>query len=399
MAENNLTPEEVIEKLDAKFNEKLQGAATKDDVAMLKGELDSLKSLESKSQDMAVAIAKFEGKLEAMTEKSSTTKELLGTIGEQVVKGYKDSLESLKDGKAVTLDVKNTTITGDYTGNIALSVLEAGVNRIARKIIKIRNVVNTGTTTSKFVTYIQQTLQSTATFIGEGVQKVTGDLKYQEVSVEVKKVAGIIKISKEMLDDLDFVRNEVNTDLMATVEDQIENGILNGNGVGANLNGILNVAPTFTAGTFALQVPQANLADVIRVAVANIEAANFMATHVALNPVDVARLQLTKTTSGEYTYPIFYVDNLTGEPKVANLTVVSTNYMTAGNFLVGDMTKSNVRMRENMNIQVGYVNDDFERNMVSILCEARLVHYIKANDVNAFQKGVIATAITAINKP
>jgi hypothetical protein len=90
---------------------------------------------------------------------------------------------------------------------------------------------------------------------------------------------------------------------------------------------------------------------------------------------------------------------LTGQPKLAELTVVSTTWMTAGNFLVGDMSKSNVRMRENMNVTVGYVNDDFQRNMVSILAEARLVHYVKANDVNAFVKGTIATAITAINKP
>jgi hypothetical protein len=86
-----------------------------------------------------------------------------------------------------------------------------------------------------------------------------------------------------------------------------------------------------------------------------------------------------------------------GEMRVANIIVVSTTYMTAGNFLVGDMTKSNLRIRENVNIQVGYVNDDFQRNMVTILAEARAVHYVKLNDVNAFVKGTIATAITALD--
>jgi hypothetical protein len=73
--------------------------------------------------------------------------------------------------------------------------------------------------------------------------------------------------------------------------------------------------------------------------------------------------------------------------------------MTAGNFLVGDMTKAHLRMREDMNIQVGYVNDDFTKNLVTILCEARAVSFIKANDAPAFVKGVIATCITAITKP
>jgi len=308
-------------------------------------------------------------------------------------------LDAIKGGKTIELNVKADTTLADYTGNIALSTLEPGVNRIARQVPKLRQIANVGTTISKFVTYIQQTLQSSATFVAEAGVKNEGELKYQEVSKEVKKVAGLIKVSKEMLEDLNFVRNEINVDLLATLEDQIENGILNGTGVGANLEGLMTIAPTFAAGTFATSVPNANIVDVIRVAVANIQAAKFMPTHVVLNPVDVAKMQLTKTTTGEYTYPIFYVDNLTGEPKVAELTCVSTTWMTAGNFLVGDFTKSNIRMREDMNISVGYVNDDFQRNMVSILAEARLVHYVKANDVNAFCKGVIATCITAIKAP
>lgn len=401
MSENTMTPEQVVEQIEKKFNEKLTTMVTKSDVETLKSDVASLKGLTEKSQAIETAIAGFEAKIDALTEKSqSNTRKYLGSIGEQITKGYESQIENLKNGKSVELEVKaDTTITGDYTGNIALSTLEPGVNRIARQVVKLRNVVNVGSTVSKFVTYIQQTLQSSAAFVAEGVAKTEGELKYTEVSKEVKKVAGIIKVSKEMLEDLSFVRNEINTDLLATLEDQIENGILNGTGVGSNLEGLMTIAPTFAAGTFALAVTTPNVADVIRVAVANIQANKFMPTHVVLNPVDVAKMQLTKTTTGEYTYPIFYVDNMTGEPKVAELTCVSTTWMAAGSFLVGDMTKSNIRMRENMNISVGYSNDDFHRNMVSILAEARLVHYVKLNDVNAFCKGVIATCITAITKP
>ena len=141
----------------------------------------------------------------------------------------------------------------------------------------------------------------------------------------------------------------------------------------------------------------ANLHDVIRVACANIEAAKFFPTHVVLNPLDVAKLQLTKTSTGEYTYPIFYLDNLSGQPKIANLTVVSTTWIAANTFLVADMSKDNLRMREAMNITFGYENDDFTRNMISIICETRAVNYIKANDLGAFQKGTISTSIAALD--
>ena len=60
------------------------------------------------------------------------------------------------------------------------------------------------------------------------------------------------------------------------------------------------------------------------------------------------------------------------------------------------MTKSNLRVRENMNITVGYNADDFSKNMVSIICEARAAHYIKDNDVRAFVTADISTAIAAL---
>ena len=395
---NDLTPEQVVEKINTMFNEKTAGMPTHDDVNALKSEIESLKGFEKKSADMELALAKFEGRLEAMSEKAVAPKAVAyGTIGDQVVKAYAGQIDAIKEGKSINLETKDTTIVGDYYGNIALSTLESGVNRIARQVAKVRNAMSMGTTTSKFVTYIQQTLQSSATWIGEGVVKNEGDLKYQEVSVEVKKVAGFIKISKEMLEDLAFVRNEVNTDLMETIDNQIENNLLNGNGAGANLNGIINQAQSWSAGTFANTVTSANLADVVRTSVAQIESNKFLASHVVLHPRDVAKLSLSKTTAGEYTYGAFVVHPVTGDPIIAGLPIISTTWMTEGNFLVADMTRAQVRMREGMNIQVGYEGDDFKRNMVTILCEARLVSFIKANDTGAFVKGVIQTAIVALD--
>jgi len=397
MENPTLTADQVVEKINGLISEKMASTPTIDDVNNIKSELDTLKSLNEKSSEIEKSIAKLEGKFEAMTERAVEKGAQPRSIGEQAIAGIKSQLELVKSGKSITLDVKSTTINGDYTGNIALSTLEPGVNRIARQQVLLQNVVNRGTTSSKFVTYIQQTLQSSADFITEAALKPTGELKYQEVSKEVKKIAGVIKVSKEMLADLPFMQNEINTDLMASVSDDLENGILNGTGVGANIEGMLTLATTWAAGTFANTIIAANLHDVIRVAIAQVEAAKFNATHVVLHPVDVAKLQLTKTTQGEYAYPIFYVDTLTGAPKIANLTVVSTTWMAAGSFLVGDMTRDNLRMREAMNITFGYENDDFTRNMMSIICETRAVNYIKANDLGAFVKGTIATAIAALD--
>lgn len=393
----NLTPEQVVEKINTKFNETLATMPTKADLDGLKSDVDALKGLEAKSQEIEKAIARFEGKMEAMAEKGFKTERAPRSLGEAISQAYVSNIDKIKEtaekGGMMTLETKtlyDTTIDGDYTGNIALSTLEAGVSTIARPIIKIRDIVNMGTTASKFVTYISQSVQTASSWIDEAGVKISGQPSYEEISEEVKKIAGTVKISKEMLSDLAFVQSEINRDLMASVDQAIENALLNG--AMGGITGILTNAVPFSAGTFAGTVVTPNISDVVRVAIAQIQNANFEPTHVVLNPEDVAAMQLTKTSTGEYTYPMFLMD----VNKVANLIVVSTTNQTAGTFLVGDFSKSNVRMREAMNVQVGYVNDDFQRNMVTILAEARLVQYVKANDYPAFVSGDIATAIAAL---
>ena len=399
MENTNLTPEQVVEKINEKFNESLAGMPTKSDVDSLKSEIETLKGLSEKNAEIEKAIAKFEGKLEAMAEKSVANVREPRTISECVVKAYNENIDSILEtaqkGGNLNLDIKaDTTITGSYTGDIALTTLEPGVNNVARPRIKVRDIVNIGTTNSKFVTYIAQRAQTDADWTLEAGEKVSGSPTWEEFSVEVKKIAGSVKVSKEMLADLSFIRAEINRDLMASVEQGMEYSLLNGAG-GADLNGIIPSATPFAAGSFAASVPSANISDVILVAKSQIEGANHYPTHVVLNPADVAAMRLTKSGTGEYTYPIYYMDN-EGNAKVCELIVVSTTNIAAGEFLVGDFTKSNVRIRENMNLQVGYVNDDFQRNMVTILAEMRLVHYVKKNDLTAFVTGNIAASIAAI---
>jgi HK97 family phage major capsid protein len=396
----NLTPEQVVEKINGLFTEKMANVPTNDEVNGLKKEVEALKSLTEKSAEIEKAIAKFEGRIEAMSEKAVSTREVAPrTIGQAVRKSLKDNhkaiVSAMEKGETINLDVKtDTDLTNDYTGDVALSVLDPMVDRIKRPIRRVQEIANIGTTTSKYVVYIQQTTASTSSFILEAGAKAQGQVQYQEVSVEVKKVAATLKVSKEMLTDLAFMQSEVNYDLMESVEQSIDNALLNGNGVGANLDGVINQSTAWSAGTFAGTITNANVSDVIRVGKAQIEASNFTPTHVILNPEDVAKIQLTKTAQGEYTYPIFM--DQTGAMNLAGMVVVSSANMTADNFVIGDFSRFNVRYREALNMSIGYVNDDFQRNMVTILCEARLVSYIKANDQAGFVTGDFTTAIAAL---
>ena len=409
MENTQLTPEQVTEKLNTLLTEKTAGFVSKehaDEVtAEIKAELETLKGLEAKSNEIEQVIAKFEGKIEALKEAPSTPVKKL-TLGQALAKTYEDNIEDIKGavekGGKVVLDVKDTTINADYTGTFNLTDYDAEVDRTVRNRYGILDAVNKGTCSSKFVTYVTQSAGSTGTATTEAEAKTESNPVWAEVSEEVKKIATYVKVSKEMLEDLSFIRGEINSDLIGGLNESIEDALLNGTGVGSVITGLLSAPmglPTFTGAGFTgvNAIQDANLSDVLRVAKAQIEASNFTPTHVILNPVDVAKLQLTKDSTGNYTYPMYIP--LTGALKVAEMTVISSSYIAVDSYIVGDMSRVNVKMREGMALSVGLDQDDFTRNMITILAEARLVQYVKTNQLNAFVTGVIATDIAIIDAP
>jgi len=402
----NLTPEEVVEKLNNTFAEKMSNVPTNADVDALKSDLESLKNLEEKSQELEKSIAKFEGKLEAMSEKATEPKAEKLSIGQAVAKAYEKNLDSIKDavekGGKMSLNIKTTTITADYTGDYALTDFDSEVDRTVRKRYGILENVNRGQTASKFVTYVQQTADSNIGWTAEGGAKTQGEPTWAEVSEEVKKIASYVKVSKEMLDDLSFIRGEINNDLMEGVREGIEEALLNGTGATGQIKGLINASmglPGYN-GNFDDEIQDANITDLMRVAKAQIEASNFSPTHVVLNPEDIAKLQLTKASDGMYTYPMFLPTQAgDGEMSIAGMRVISSTYMPVGDYLVGDLSKVNVKFRDDMNLSVGLDTDDFTKNMITILAEARLVSYVKNNQKLAFVYGDIATDVALILKP
>ena len=88
-----------------------------------------------------------------------------------------------------------------------------------------------------------------------------------------------------------------------------------------------------------------------------------------------------------------------GEMRIAGMRVISSTYMAQDSYCVGDLSKLNVRFRNNIALSVGLDTDDFTKNMVTILAEARLVAYIKANQKKAFVVGTILADVASILKP
>lgn len=400
-----MTPEQVVEKINSLVAEKTANSVSKDELEALKSQLSSLES-KSDNTEVKSAIAKLEGMIEGIKEAKTSEPTTFKSIGQAIGDAYANAIEKIsavkENGGLINLDVKavgTMSITSNYSGGqVALSQLESGVARIVRRRPFLRQLINVAGTISKYITYIEQkNPEGDAGMTAEGALKSQADFDLVETSKAVKKVTAWIKVSKEMVADLPFMRNEIDTELMELVELKLDSQILSGNGTGDNLEGLLQNATAWSAGGFALSIVAPNEFDVLRVAIAQIQGLEFNANYILLHPEDCAKMELTKTSQGEYTYAMSYI--VDGIVRVKSIPVIENTGITAGTFLVGDFTKSNLRIREDLNVQVGYVNDDFTKNLMTILCEARAVHYVKSNHYGAFVKGTFSTAKTALLKP
>jgi HK97 family phage major capsid protein len=408
----NLTPEQVIEKINNSIDEKTKGFAKSEEINQMKEDLATAKELASKSKDfddsaLKSAIAELEGKIIALKEEAKEEPQAK-TLGESIFNAFKNAKDSItqmiEKGGLLKLDVKaagTMTISGNYSGGtVGLSEMENGLTRIVRRRPFMRQLVNSRGTTSKYVVYTEQKNADPglAGMTAEGALKSQTDFDIVENSCEVKKITAFIKVSKEMIADLPFMQGEINGELMELIELKLDEQILSGDGLGDNLTGLLANAQPFTPGvTFTALVPSANQSDVLRIAIAQIAQNNFSATHILLNPIDAAAMDLTKDAGGAYTYQMPLT--MDGVTRIKAVPVIENNGITVGSYVVGDMSKDNLRIREEMNIQVGYVNDDFTKNLVTVLAEMRACNYVKSNHYGAFVAGDFATDIAVIDKP
>ena len=165
--------------------------------------------------------------------------------------------------------------------------------------------------------------------------------------------------------------------------------VVNGTGVAPHLLGFNSVATAAPAPGGA----DATLVDAVGVAVFDLAAKGFIADGSVINAADWGAVAMMKNAQGNYIFanPMDY----TSGGRLWGTRMVNSANQAAGTFVVGAFQgHSQLLDREDVNVQVATQNeDDFVRNMVTILVEERLalVVYKPA----AFDKGVVPAGVLA----
>lgn len=356
----------------------------------------------------------FETRIQEAEEKANMAIEGSGSnksesFYDQVLKQLNEKAEEIaaikgNDGKAVELVIKVPAT--QTTGNVTLpSATPAsftyqgiqGVVPASEMIPFVQNFTDNGNTNQVSLPWVDEVGQEgDAAFIGEGVVKPLFDIDYEIRYSNAKKVAGKVKVSEEAMTDIPFLASEIDRKLRQRHDLAKQDGILNGDGTGANLLGITPVAAAFAAGGLAAAIDNAQNYDVLVSTFNQIlvtSDSNYIPNVVFVHPTDATLMKLTKNANGDYLMPPFAT---TSGEIVNNVRVVQNTKIPLGYFLMGDFGKSHVRDYVEFSVRIGYVNDDFEKNLVTLLGESRVHHYISENEKKAFVYDQFSVAKTAL---
>lgn len=263
-----------------------------------------------------------------------------------------------------------TTATG-AAGGVGAAIQTTrlpGVLEIPQRQLTIRALLAQGNMDGNTIEWIREhSRTNSAAPVAEGAAKPQSDFRLELVNTSAKVIAHTMKVSRQALSDVAALRSMIDNRLSYGLDLVEENQILNGDGTGQNLAGII---PQATAFSTPLVGADTQSIDKIRLMMLQAALALLPADGVVMNPADWAWIELLKDTQGRY---------IIGNPQggigatLWGLPVVPSMAMTVDKVLVGAFrTGAQIFDRWETTIETGYENDDFTKNLVTILAEKRL---------------------------
>ena len=318
-------------------------------------------------------------------KKGAKTVDLKGAC--QSSAGYKKTLNLVFDTKATVTSAGVAPTIGSVIDN-TLSV-DPKAQTVIRKVANVASIGGRSLTYAEFVPG-----KGDAAWVPEGGLKPSMDATLSEKTITAGKVALTVKLTEETLTDLAQLVAEIRAEIINRIGLAEEAGILNGTGADGQIKGVAADMPGFSLDTFKIE--KANTYDVIVAAYTQVVSVSNMAYRpniVLMNPIDYAQMQLTKDVNGQYLRPFQVGDEL-----IPGLRVEASTSVKQGDIVLGDFNYLNIRDVWALTITFGWENDDFTKNLVTMIGEKRLMAYIKAQYKTAFVKDTIDNVITAITK-
>lgn len=239
----------------------------------------------------------------------------------------------------------------------------------ARNIIPVFPTISNGV---KFIQYVVDTTSGLGfATVGVGAQKPSLNYIPTVQSVNVEKIAGLLDVPDELLDDVVGFRAWIAYELPKAYMDAEDLQIYKGDGTGTNILGLWTQAgnQSFPQGSV---ISTSNTIDKIVAGITQIRKLKRSTSAVVISPVAWQEILINKGTTKDYTYPIVLDAN--GVMRIGGVPIFWSNVFADGEGLVGDFARGTAIFQRKA-MQIGYFDqnkDNVEKNIVTIRLEGRI---------------------------
>ena len=268
------------------------------------------------------------------------------------------------------------TITNDSAsaGDAVDYMRIPGIFGPGQRQLLIRDLFPVGGTTSDQVRYVieNSVTDNAGPQAGQGVLKGESDFTFDETTVPIQTLAHFVVISTQILDDAVGLQAYVDGRMRYLLLLEEENQLLNGDGTGNNLNGVITQATAYNSALeTTLGVASVQDIDRIRVAMYQVTASEYPPTGIVMNPLNWSAIELLK--DGENRYLMSNPADATS-PRLWGLPVSVSLSMPAHEFLVGSFALGG-QIWDRMQPAVAISTEDstnFRQNLATLRVEERL---------------------------
>jgi HK97 family phage major capsid protein len=346
-------------------------------MAQYHGQLDEKSKVDnevkSEVKQLAEDYSKINAEISALGQKlaegvKAKEESVILTAGDEFVKSeqFKSFLSANSRNAIIRMEVKNTVTTGSTN---TFPMQRAGITPGNFAPVTIRQVLPSIGVTSNMVNSLREaSWTNDAAGVAQAAAKPESDITFEQYNVPVETVAHWIKVSNQLLADAPAVAAYINTRLRDGLAQKVDSQLLNGDGTSPNLGGLTDTG-NFTAYT---AVAGDLLTDAINRAKYQLWAIGRAPDTVIVNPADWGAMERTREGSGTGAY-LYGLPGTFGNANPFGVQVVMSNNMAAGKFLIGQLNGSAIVYdRQGSTVEMGYINDDFTKNLVTIRAEERL---------------------------
>lgn len=370
-------------KLHTEFLDSLE-SVSKTDFDSVKQSVEDLKTKGATAEQLTALTTKLDDLALTVNDLESKGAKTVKSFQEEIVE-KKDSLKNIANGQRGEVELKALTTRASISGNTNAYVLpsigQLGIKARALYDVLPKIMISDRSNDNGIIKYHdwdEDTTVRAAAMVAEGGTFPESTATFIERTMPIRKIGDTLPVTEEFGEDSALASAELERFIDINVNSVIDAQIINGDGTGQTLTGLLTSAPDYTP--VASAITGANIKDLVRkmrTTIVKTRGSKYNPDIVVMNSDTFDRYYLAKDLDNNYLF-----DTVNGT--IAGLFVVEDNNMPDNQLVVGDRRFATIYEKTGVVISEGLVNAQFTSDAKTLKARKRMAMLIRVVDRTGF---------------